>query len=1097
MPTTVIPIVSPSSFARLAAARSRLSGVEPPILIVAASRAAADEFALGLAAERGATFGVSRSGFTELAARLAIPALARLGLSPSAPLGDEAVAARVTFDAREDGALEYFEPVAGMPGFPRALGRTLADLRMAGVAAARLTGHAASRDLAVLLGRAIDERAKAGAVDYATMLATATEEIKKNPQPFRERAVVMLDVAITSKGEADFAHALIAAAASAIVTIPSGDARTRRALSAVEPDEPDEPVEPVQPGEPAEPALTRLQRGLFATEQPSVGVSDDSVVLFSAPGEGREAVEIARRILQEAARGVPFDDMAVLLRAPQTYLGVLEHALDRAGIPAWFHRGTRRPDPAGRALLALLACADEELSARRFAEYVSLGQVPPNEAGDADVWSPPADDLLEAVLPPDDRAEDVQPEEDAKAAAQRGETFRELAGTLRAPWRWEDLIVEAAVIGGLDRWQRRLAGLEHEYDRRLREATSDDPDASRARAIRRDREQLQALRSFAEPVLAEIASWPAAQPWGPWLDALKRLAPRVISQPARVLRVLQELAPLSAIGPVRLREVRDVLTPRLSTLTHEPPRRRHGRVFVGTPHASRGRSFRVVFVPGLAERMFPQRIREDALLPDDRRATTDPALATQPLRATDERLQLTLAAGAASERLYVSYPRIELNESRPRVPSFYVLDVLRAIEGVIPAAAEIGTRAFQAGASTLAWPAPRDPALAIDDFEHDLATMGRLLAAGSGEVKGRARYLYELSPELQRSLTARWLRWHRKQWDAADGLVRVVAETTAPALAAQRLGHRPYSLTALQRFASCPYQFLIAAVYRLAPLEEPAPLQQLDPLTRGDLFHRFQAAALRRLQADGLLPLSLENLPRAQQLLAWAIKEVDDEAYDRLNPAIDRVWRDEIAAMTQDLKFWLEHLADEGAQWTPERFEFSFGLTDTAGRDERSTSEAALVDGRFRLRGSIDLIERHRQTGFLRVTDHKTGRNRTKSGETVVEGGRVLQPVIYGMALEALEPDQTVYSGRLSFCTTAGGFTQHEIPLLSDSRRRGLEVLEIIDRAVAGGLLAARPSADACLMCDFTIVCGREEERRTRRKETTLFADLDALRKLP
>jgi superfamily I DNA/RNA helicase len=100
------------------------------------------------------------------------------------------------------------------------------------------------------------------------------------------------------------------------------------------------------------------------------------VVLFSAPGEGREAVEIARRLMQEAERGVPFDQMAVLLRAPQTYLGVLEHALDRAGIPAWFHRGTRRPDPAGRALLALLACADENLSARRFAEYVSLGQVP-------------------------------------------------------------------------------------------------------------------------------------------------------------------------------------------------------------------------------------------------------------------------------------------------------------------------------------------------------------------------------------------------------------------------------------------------------------------------------------------------------------------------------------------------------------------------------------------------------------------------------------------------------------------------------------------------------------------------------------------------
>ena len=104
--------------------------------------------------------------------------------------------------------------------------------------------------------------------------------------------------------------------------------------------------------------------------------STTTVHVFSAPGEGREAVEIARRVLHEAARGVPFDQMAVLLRAPQTYLGLLEHAFARAGIPAWFERGTRRPDPAGRAFLALLACADESLSARRFAEYLSLAQVP-------------------------------------------------------------------------------------------------------------------------------------------------------------------------------------------------------------------------------------------------------------------------------------------------------------------------------------------------------------------------------------------------------------------------------------------------------------------------------------------------------------------------------------------------------------------------------------------------------------------------------------------------------------------------------------------------------------------------------------------------
>jgi hypothetical protein len=961
------------------------------------------------------------------------------------------------------------------------------------------------------LARAIEERRRAQAGDYATMLETATAELKSKPALLAETHVVLLDVAITSTAEEAFVKAVIAAAKSVIATIPAGDQTTTQALAA--------PVAPAAPvasafarehsgelrrdlaeaafgreGGPV--ALDRLQRFMFSGEAPPKGEQDESVVLFSAPGEGREAIEISRRALQEAERGVPFDDMAILLRAPQTYLGVLEHALERAGVPAWFHRGTRRPDPAGRALLALLACADEELSARRFAEYVSLGQVPLTESSDADIWSPPAEDLVEAVLPPEERAEDVQPEVEAKAATERGETDRDIAGTLRAPWRWEDLIVEAAVIGRLDRWQRRLQGLEHEYDRRVREASSEDPEASRVRGLKRDREQLRALRSFAEPILAEMAEWPDEQRWGDWLRALERLVPRVIAKPERVQRVLRELAPLAGVGQVRLREVRDVLTPRLSTLTHEPPRRRSGRVFIGTPGSARGRSFKVVFVPGLAERVFPQKIREDSLFPDTRRTAIDDGLAVQSRRAADERLQLTLAVGAASERIYLSFPRVELNESRPRVPSFYVLEIARAIEGRIPSAQTIADRAFQAGAATLAWPAPHDPDIAIDDFEHDLATMGRLLAGGADSARGRARYLYEISPELQRSLTSRWHRHHRRQWEPADGLIRST-DMTKTALASERLGARPYSLTALQRFSACPYQFLMAAVYRLAPLEEPAPLQKLDPLTRGDLFHQIQAAAMRQLQADGLLPLSVEALPKAQQILTDAIRAIEKVEKDRLSPAIDRVWNDELGAMTADLREWLQKIAEEGAEWTPERFEFSFGLADLLGRDERSRSDPALVDGRFRLRGSIDMIERHRQTRFLRVTDHKTGKNRTREGQTIVDGGRILQPVLYGLALKALEPDETVFSGRLFYCTAAGDFKSYEIPLMGEAPANGLEVLEIIDRAIEHGTLAARPARDACSLCDFDAVCGRREETRTSRKDPALFADLDALRKMP
>ena len=122
--------------------------------------------------------------------------------------------------------------------------------------------------------------------------------------------------------------------------------------------------------------LTQLARYLFSKEPPPERKRSGELVWFSAPGEGRECVEIARRILKEADRGVRFDEMAIVIRSTQQYVGLLEHALSRAGVAAYFDRGTRRPDPTGRAFLAILSCATENFSAKRFAEYLSLAQVP-------------------------------------------------------------------------------------------------------------------------------------------------------------------------------------------------------------------------------------------------------------------------------------------------------------------------------------------------------------------------------------------------------------------------------------------------------------------------------------------------------------------------------------------------------------------------------------------------------------------------------------------------------------------------------------------------------------------------------------------------
>ena len=90
-----------------------------------------------------------------------------------------------------------------------------------------------------------------------------------------------------------------------------------------------------------------------------------------------------------------------------------------------------------------------------------------------------------------------------------------------------------------------------------------------------------------------------------------------------------------------------------------------------------------MFVPGVAERMFPRAIHEDPLLADDLRGGV-PGLLQQDGRATRERLWLRLAVGAATDRVYVSFPRVDSTGGRARVPSFYALELMRAVTGDVP-----------------------------------------------------------------------------------------------------------------------------------------------------------------------------------------------------------------------------------------------------------------------------------------------------------------------------------------------------------------------------------------------------------------------------
>jgi RecB family exonuclease len=1019
------------------------------MVVLGASKAAAEDFVRTHCGS--GLLGVHTMTLTQLAAQCAAAGLARFGLAPVGALGLEAVAARTVFRLRQRGQLGYFTPVGDTPGFVRMAARTLAELRLEGVEPRRLEGAGAPGQALGEMLRVFNEQLlDASLADHATLFGLATA----GDSPLLDLPVVVIDAPLRGKHTRDFARAVARRApAFTVVTLTSDRENThawKECLGVRE-----RLLAEVEPGR-----LGHVRRYLFEAEIPAAPARDDTLELFSAPSELMECVEIARRAQALAAQGVPFDRMAVFIRQVDAYQPLLEEALRRAGVPAYFHHGTARPNESGRAFLALLRCAAEQFSAARFAEYCSLAQVPRLDARGQPVRQP--------VEPAATQEEIVA----ALVGAEAADADEEAIESLPAPWKWEELLVEAAVIGGVERWQRRLGGLARE----LREKQAAAVEESEQAALARQLVQLESLAAFALPLVRLLASLPAEATWGEWLEALRALAETALRHPETVCAVLEELQPMSEVGPIGLEEVYAVLEERLRFLRREPARRRYGQIFVAPLEQARGRWFEVVFVPGLAEGAFPKRASEDPLLLDTFRAALDAGLTVQDDRVARERLLLRCAA-AAGNRLVASYPRVDTVQSRPRVPSFYALELLRAAEGRLPDLREFQRQAAAGSPLRLGWPAPADAGVAIDATEYDLAVVEAARQQRVGEARGEARYLMEVNPHLAASLRARWRRW-RRAWRPEDGMVFPTAPAAA-LLARHRLRERAYSATALERFAACPYRFYLHAIYGLEPRGQTAAIEQLDARSRGAIFHDLLSRLVGELESSGLLPLSRQHLEQAMATVDRVVELAAQEWAAELAPAIPRVWQSEMEELRFDLRGWVRHLA--GSDWQPVESELEFG------------NPPVELLGRVKLRGRVDLVERSR-SGMLRVTDFKTGRKPDRI-PVVLGGGTTLQPALYAMAVAELY-EAPVHAGRLFYCTHRGGYEEISIRMTDATSAKLGEALDRIDAAVERGFLPPAPEPDGCNHCEYRPVCGPYEETRAARKEAHALGELIQLRSL-
>src|SRR6185503_5176312 len=375
-----------------------------PLVLLTPSSAAAVELPRRLASTGRAIAGVYAVKPLDLARLLAEPLLLGRGLVPWTSGHDALVAARLLAETSGAGlALPEGTPRAPVAA---ALARTLAALRRAGIAPPRVAALAEAKDatpddarrLTALarLHAAYQERLAGKVADPVSLIAAAREGLA-GARWLDGASVLIADDLELEPDEIELVKALAARVPVHVLRRPlppslrQGSFRGLLAEHGVrEVDWSETPLAAAAPPEPAG-ALQRLREGLFEPPRPIAGSAGETadVELVTAAGEGAEVRSIVRRLLREAARGVPFEEMGVVLPRPESYAPLFTDLLTRLGVPHRLHPSLPlRFGRAARSLLLLFRCRGLDRAA--VMEFLTFAPVPFETMLGANVEAQPA-----------------------------------------------------------------------------------------------------------------------------------------------------------------------------------------------------------------------------------------------------------------------------------------------------------------------------------------------------------------------------------------------------------------------------------------------------------------------------------------------------------------------------------------------------------------------------------------------------------------------------------------------------------------------------------------------------------------------------------
>ena len=400
----------------------------------------------------------------------------------------------------------------------------------------------------------------------------------------------------------------------------------------------------------------------------------------------------------------------------------------------------------------------------------------------------------------------------------------------------------------------------------------------------------------------------------------------------------------------------------------------------------RNSEFNTVFLCDFIEGSFPENYRPDPLLPDHPYRTEEEHL-------YNNRFMFYGVLKSFRERLYLSVPQRE--REAELIPSPF-LGQLKAIADIdeteeIPNPSQGSVTCFLSTYGNHVWTAdtPSD-----GKFPEKLMDMRSLIKHVVKVEKSREKTHDHLAYEGV--LTAETL---------SDGSRNQL----------QSLHDKPYSVTELETYAKCPFQYFVNNVLRFR-VEEDETEDELSSLERGSLLHKVLFIFYYNRREQEAPPLGQcndadfkEAIQQLDEILENASEERRGQRKETPIGENNLFWKTDVAKLRVALRKWLEAERTYDVPVLPRYFEVGFGpegkpRNPELRRDPELSCTTSISIGDVQMTGKIDRIDIG--NGAFNIIDYKTGSSTIRMPEIL--SGRSLQLPIYLQIAKKLLDDRGI-----------------------------------------------------------------------------------------